>query len=489
MKKLFKTAWLWLDDRIGISVLLKPMKHIAPQDAKWWYVFGTATLTAFIVQVATGVALAFSFIPSSSQAYETLQFITNDAPFGNFLRALHYYGASAMVLMIGAHMAQTFLFGSYKFPREMTWTTGVLLLGFTLAMGFTGQLLRWDQTAAWSVVVAAEQAGRVPFIGDWLAHSILGGNTIGGATLSRFFAIHVFVIPGIMFAFIGLHLWLVLRHGISEPPVAGKLVNPETYRQEYEDLLKKKGRPFWPDLAWRDAVVVTGLILTIALLAYFIGPPALDKPPDPSVLDADPRPDWYLLWYFALLALMPASIENYLMILFPVLIGLTLLIPLLNHKGERAPSRRPWAIAVVCLSVIMIGSLWIAGQQSPWSPNFQALPLPEQVIGTTSGPVFHGAQLFHDKACLNCHLIQGHGGRRGPDLTYIADKLTRDNMVLRIVNGGNNMPAFGSSLKPQDLDALVAFLQTRKHPLRPQDQKPMARNQNDHAALFHRTGD
>jgi len=435
MKRLFTAAWLWLDDRIGISVLLAPMKHIAPQDAKWWYVFGTATMIAFIVQVVTGVALAFSFIPSSSQAYETLVFITNNAPFGRFLRGLHYYGASAMVLMIGAHMAQTFLFGCYKFPREMTWSTGVLLLGFTLAMGFTG------------------------------------------ATLSRFFAIHVFVIPAIMFAFIGLHLWLVLRHGISEPPTAGKMVNPETYRKEYEELLKKSGKPFWPDLAWRDVIFGTGLILAIALFAFFIGPPALDQPPDPSVLNADPRPDWYLLWYFALLALIPAKIEGYLMILMPALIGITLLIiPVLNNKGERAASRRPWAIAVVLLSVIMIGSLWVAGQQSPWSPNFQALPLTEKVIGATSGPVFEGGQLFHDKACLSCHLIQGYGGRRGPDLTYIGDKLTRDNIIIRIVNGGGNMPAFGSSLKPPEIDALVAFLQSRKRPIRPQDQSPVAQN-------------
>jgi ubiquinol-cytochrome c reductase cytochrome b subunit len=464
MKRFVHSVWKWIDDRLGIVELVGPsMKHLVPHDAGWWYVFGSATMVAFIIQVVTGVALAFSYVSSSSQAYETLLFITNDAPFGSFLRGMHYFGASAMVLMVGAHMAQTFLFGSYKFPREMNWASGVLLLGFTLIMGFTGQLLRWDQNATWSVVVAAEQAGRVPFIGDWLARFILGGNTIGGATLSRFFAIHVFLVPALIFLFVALHLRLVLRHGISEPPTAGKPVDPKTYRQKYAKLLEKSGHPFWPDGAWRDFVFGTGLIVVIVLLALLVGPPALDKPPDPSVLNADPRPDWYLLWYFAVLALIPARLEGYVMILAPAVIGILLLVaPLLNNRGERAPSRRPWSIAVVVLSVITIGSLWIAGARSPWSPNFDPVPLTPQIVGATSGPVFKGAQLFQEKACLNCHLIEGHGGRRGPELTNIAAKLTKNDMTIRIVNGGVNMPAFGAMLKPQDIEDLLAFLQTRK---------------------------
>jgi ubiquinol-cytochrome c reductase cytochrome b subunit len=464
LKRIYQRALNWLDDRTGLPQAIgRTARHLVPPGAKWWYVFGSATLCAFMIQVVSGVALALAYIPSASDAYSTLHFITNDAPFGNFLRALHYYGASAMVLMVGLHMAQVFLFGSYKFPRELNWATGVLLLGFTLIMGFTGQLLRWDQNAVWSVVVAAEQAGRVPFIGQWLAHFILGGGTVGGATLNRFFVVHVFIMPAFIFAFVGLHLWLVLRHGVAEPPTAGKPVDPKTYRHEYKVLIKKHGVPFWPDAAWRDVVFCVAMIAGVAALALIFGAPEMGKPPDPSIIVATPRPDWYFLWLFAILALLPHGTEKYIMVYGPLLVGVILImLPFIFNRGERSPRRRPWAVAIVLMTVVMIVTLWIAGANSPWSPDFNAQPLSPSVVGATTGPVFIGAQLFQTKGCLYCHLIGNDGGKRGPDLTDVADRLSKDQMILKISNGGVNMPANASNITPAEMDALVAFLQTRK---------------------------
>jgi len=456
--------WRWFDDRSGASEVWKATAgHLVPPNTGWAYVFGSATLVAFIIQVVTGIALATIYVPSTANAYSSLQFISTQAKWGHLLRGLHYFGASAMVLLVGLHVTRTYLMAAYKFPREMSWLSGSALLLLIVGMGFTGQLLRWDQVAFWSVFIAAEQAGRVPLVGKPIAHFILAGGTVGGATLSRFFAFHVFFIPMLIFGFIGIHLYLVIRNGISEPPKKGRPVDPKTYRAWYEDMLKREGHPFWPDAAWRDVVFGVAVIVVLVALAWFVGAPLLAKRPDPTILQAEPRPDWYLLWYFALLALTPAKLENFVMILAPLFFALFLILPpLVANKGERSALRRPWAIGMVITCWMMIGTLWIAGQKASWSPDFSAQILPSNIVHANSGPIYEGAQLFHSKGCEYCHEIAGYGGHRGPDLTYIGDRFSFDQLTIQIVNGGTNMPAYGGNLSANELSNLVTFLGSRK---------------------------
>ncbi len=453
----------WLDDRSGLVTWARhALEHPVPRRIGWWYVFGSATFIAFMLQVVTGIALATAYVPSSGDAYESLQFISEQALMGRFLRGLHYFGASAMVVLVGIHVARVYVMGAYKFPRELNWLSGALLLLLTLALAFTGQLLRWDQTAVWSLIVAAAQAGRMPVFGGDLARFILAGDTVGGTTLSRFFAFHVFFIPALVFLLIGLHLWLVLKHGISEPPTLGEPVDKATYRARYAELLRREGVPFWPDAAWRDVVFGAGVVSLVALLAVVVGPPTLGNPPDPSILEAYPRPDWYFLWYFAVLALTPQHLETFVIIVAPLLFGAILLLVPLFNTGERSVKRRPWAAIVVLLIVTVIGTFWYAGERAPWSPDFAARPLAASTVRDSATAVVTGAKLFHQKGCEFCHAIAGQGGNRGPDLTLVATRMSSLEMVGRITNGGPNMPAYVSSLTQEELDAIVAFLATRK---------------------------
>ncbi len=454
----------WFEDRTGLIASVRPMlEHPVPADAGWLYVFGSATAVAFLLQLVTGAALASLYVPSTRAAYETLQTLSQADTLGRLLRGMHFFGASAMILLVGLHMIRVFLTGAYKFPRELNWLSGVLLFALTLGMGFTGQLLRWDQNAVWSVVVGAEQAGRTPFVGDAIARVIMGGPTLGAATLTRFFALHVFAIPGLIIAMIGLHVYLVLRHGVSEMPRAGEPVDPVTYRQQYEEKVATAGVRFWPHAAWRDMLVAALVVIAVVALAWIWGPPALDRAPDPSAVVAHPRPDWYFLFYFALLALMPHGLEDYVIILGPLLVFAALVaLPLVWPHGERSPRRRPWAVVVVAACVTIIGALTISGVKAHWSPDFGAQPLPAGVIASDDPEITRGAALFHDRACIYCHDVGGYGGHRGPELTHVGTRLGREQMVIRIMNGGYNMPGFGAILKPDETDALVAFLTSRR---------------------------
>ena len=465
LPRLVRTVGHWFEDRTGLwSAVCRVAEHPVPPGTDWRYVLGGATLVAFLVQVATGITLATVYVPSTGEAYQSLQFITQDAPFGRVLRGMHYFGASAMVVLIGAHMARVFLTGSYKFPREMNWLSGTVLLLLTLLMAFTGQLLRWDQDGVWTAVVASEQAARVPVVGRWLAHLVLGGATVSGPTLSRSFAVHVFLIPAFIFAGVGLHLYLVLRTGVSERPGIGPaVVDPTTYRAWYRDLLAREGRPFWPDAAWRDAVVAVLVVGTVLALALVVGPKPLGRPPDPTAIIASPRPDWYFLWYFAVLALLPRAVEPYVIVLAPLAFGLALLLlPLVANHGRRALRYRPWAVVVVAAAVCTIGWCSRIGARSPWSPDFDARPLTAQAIGSSNPDVVAGAALFRARGCEYCHAVAGQGGGRGPDLTDVAHRLNHPQLVSRILGGGPIMPAYIGKLSSTELAELVAFLESRR---------------------------
>ena len=459
----------WIQERTHIlDGLLPIIQHPVPKSINWWYVLGSATLLSFVNQVVTGVALAMTYVPAPNQAYQSLTFISTNAVWGSVLRGMHFFGASAMVVLISAHVIRVFLMGSYKFPRELNWITGVFLLGLTAAMAFSGQLLRWDQDAYWAVVVAAEQAGKTPILGPILAQVVVAGQTVGGATLTRFFATHVFLLPALMFMFIGVHLYLVVFDGISELPKAGEVVDPKTYKEKYHRLLETDGEPFFPDAAWKDAVFACLVMAVILALAIFVGAPHLGKPADPTVIQASPRPDWYFLWYFAVLALIPPAMENWVILGVPALIGALLFaVPFVSRGGERSPLRRPWSVAAVLFMLVALAALTIEGNSANWSPQIDAAevsPIPASITQHLSGEALTGAQLFQQKGCHTCHTLAGTGGDKGPNLTYVADRLNQAQLITRVLNGGHNMPAFGGTLTDTEVQQLVSFLQTLKSP-------------------------
>ncbi len=461
MKDTLKKIWHWFEDRTGMGGTIKSlMTHLVPPGAKWNYVWGSATLFCLVVQVVTGISLSFLYQPSAPVAYESLQYIENEAFLGSFIRGLHNWGASGMIVLMGLHMIRVYLFAAYKYPREMNWISGVFLFALTLIMAFTGQLLRWDSNGVWSAVVAAEQFGRVPLIGDSIAHFLLGGTTLGGETLNRFFAMHVFLFPAFLFLIVGLHLYLVIRNGISEPPKPGRSVDPKTYRNWYDDMLQKKGVPFFPDAIWRDIVFSAIVLMVVLVLAWFVGAPELTPPPDLTNVQSHPHPDWYFTWIFALFALLPRQMEPYVIFFGPVL-GFVLLfsIPFLSKGGERSPLQRPWAIAGVLFTVASILSFWYVGSKEPWSPRFDAPKLSNET-GTPdpSGEIEKGIELFNTEGCIYCHRINGKGGIRGPALDDVQNRLTDEQIIISITNGSENMPAYGGVLTKKEMRQIVKFL-------------------------------
>jgi ubiquinol-cytochrome c reductase cytochrome b subunit len=479
MMRWLRAVGNWFDARLRVRETLGPMmRHPIPREAAgpmgWWYVFGSASLTLLLVQILTGIGLAMVYVPSADKAYDSLLYMNYDQPLGWFLRALHYYAGSGMVVLVLAHMTQVFLHAAYKYPRELTWILGVFLLLCTVGMFFTGQVLRWDPDAYWGLGIGGAMAGRVPVIGPWLVRQLFGSPIIGAEALSRFFALHVFIIPGALLFFLALHLWLVLKCGISAPPVPDQMVDPKTYDAEYEKQLET-GVPFLGDAMMKDAFFSALAVLVVVIVAAVVGPKGPSGPPDPTLAGANPRPEWPFLWIFALLALSPPGAETVIMLVFPlVLIVALLLVPFLNNRGERAPTRRPVVVLGVIAIYTVLGVLTYQGVISPWSPHMTAWsgdPIPKNLVRNSTPLQLQGAAVFQNKDCRNCHALEGSGGKRGPDLTSVGTRLTRNQLIDQVSNGtpggikqgdpgGGNMPAFGSQINPAEMTALVAFLES-----------------------------
>ncbi len=209
----------WLEERTGLVAFVRffLFRHV-PKRTNWFHTLGSATLTAFLVQAITGVILAMYYKPDPDKAYESIQFITNEVTLGWLVRGMHRWGASVFIILLFFHMARVFLFGAYKYPREVNWLIGVVLLILGMFEGFTGYLLPWDQTSYWATVVGINITATGPFLGPFLAQILKAGAAINEETLSRFYSIHMLVLPGLMFALIGLHLYLVIRNGVTPPP-------------------------------------------------------------------------------------------------------------------------------------------------------------------------------------------------------------------------------------------------------------------------------
>ncbi|HVK74479.1 MAG TPA: cytochrome b N-terminal domain-containing protein [Kofleriaceae bacterium] len=326
----------WLDERTGYRRAM----HVALEEpvlggASFAYVMGSVLVFLLILQATTGALLAFYYSPSATDAWGSVAYIEDQVTLGWFIRGLHHHGASAMVIAVGLHMLQVVVWGAYKKPREVTWWVGVLLLGLLLAFALTGYLLPWDQTGYWATKVATGIAGSSPGAGVEIQAALQGGNEYGNLTLTRFFALHVFVLPALTIGLVVVHVALFRKHGVT----------PRWGRSRGE--LERTAQPFWPDQLFRDVVAMAVAFAALVAWTIHTGGAGLDAPADPSS-NFDARPEWYFRPLFELLKYVPGSLEAVVALGLPVVVGGALIaLPLIDRGVDRSPRRRAWVIALV----------------------------------------------------------------------------------------------------------------------------------------------
>lgn len=335
----------WIDERTGLRGPIRAFLNypVPLYVAKsWLYVLGGLSLIAFLVQLITGILLVFYYDPSPEGAYNSVDYITYQLPLGWLVRGVHHYGASAMVILVVLHMLRTYFTYTYKRPREINWLTGVFLLFVTLSFGFTGYLLPWDQKGYWATKVGTEIAGSVPAIGRWLMQLMRGGENLGQATLTRFYATHIMLLPAIIGLLIVMHVFQLRFHGMA-PPITQRAKK-----------LATKFVPFFPHWVLKDVILGLGLLALLAYLSWAYRAP-LEYPADPTSSNFIPRPEWYFLFYFQLLKYFPGSLETIAVVLIPLFIfGSLILLPFIDTSEERRPWHKPLTTGVAIFYIVVV---------------------------------------------------------------------------------------------------------------------------------------
>lgn len=468
----------WFDKRTGIKHLThEALDEPIPGGARLAYVFGSGLLYILLSQIVTGVFLAMYYVASADHAHTTVAYITKAVTGGSFVRSLHAYGSSAMVVTLVAHLAQTYFWGAYKGRRELLWLSGLILFALVIGMAFTGYLLPWDQKAYFATAVGTNIAGEVPIIGDWLKRLMRGGTEMGTLTLSRFFVAHVFLIPACIFAFVGTHIFLFRKAG-SAGPIKADPIEP-----------KLKTEQFYPKQVAYDIIFATILVGILGLLSYF-NPMELGPKANPADTQFMPRPEWYYLPIFQWLKYWSGPNVIIGIVAIPVIIGgLLALLPFYDKRHERRPWKRPVAAGSF---LIVIGVLIFLGWQSGnddtkdpatakqlskqseeteafmkavFSPELAGSTLAAQNVELADPLAAKGKKIFGDNSCDGCHGENGSGTDAGPKLTGVGAKYDQPALLNILKNptqkmrDGNMDPV---ELPDDQMNSLIAYLNSLK---------------------------
>src|ERR1700726_2407327 len=470
--------WGWLDRRTGVDALLRSaLYEPIPGGARFAYVFGSGLLFIFISQVITGVFLALYYVPSADHAHTTVAYITKAVTAGSFLRSLHAYGASAMVVVLFLHLSQTYIYGSYKGRRELLWLSGCALFGLVLAMAFTGYLLPWDQRAYFATAVGTNAVSEIPWIGESIKRMMRGGTEMGTLTISRFFVAHVFLIPAFIFALVASHIFLFRKAGAAGP------VNEDPYHP------KQKSELFYPRQVLMDLSLTALLIIGLGLLCFFV-PIQLGPPANPADAQYIPRPEWYYLPIFQWLKYWHGAASVVGILIIPMVLAVSIvLLPFFDRSIERRPWKRPVAMGAygfVLLALVGLGvrseyldshdpsvSQQLAKQKAeeqdymrkPFEPELSSATLAAANVALADPQAAKGKEIFESLSCNACPGDGGVGTAAAPALVGISAKFSPEQLAqlfkhptAKMTTGG--MPPI--DLPPDDMKALIAYVESLK---------------------------